>query len=160
MYGMRYLTNKLSPSRFNRRLHALAAWLRLLLETRGAILTHGQGFLSDRLPVPVCRRARPRRCRQARGAAYCGYCAAKREKFFGWRLHLVGTVDGVPMAFDLLPTSLHDLTSVHELTVGLAAGAGVYGDKVFNCAKDEASIRAATGVRLVPVHKANMPPKR
>ncbi|HSH80693.1 MAG TPA: transposase, partial [Herpetosiphonaceae bacterium] len=85
-------------------------------------------------------------------------CAAKREKFFGWRLHLVCTTAGVPVAFDLLPGGLHDLTPIHELTHGLPAGSTVYGDKGDNAADDEATILAETGVRLVPIRKANMRP--
>jgi hypothetical protein len=114
--------------------------------------------LLDSLPLPACRRVRARRCRKVRGAAYCGYCAAKREKVFGWRLHLICTLEGVPVAFDLLPASLHDLTPVHELTAGLPEGASVYADKAYNSAADEASILAATGVRLVPQRRDNMRP--
>jgi hypothetical protein len=158
LIGMRYLSGRLGPSRFNRRLHALADWLRLIAEALGAAFAQGEAFLIDSLPVPVCRRVRARRCRKVRGAEYCGYCAAKREKFFGWRLHLVCTLAGVPVAFELLPASLHDLTPVHEVTVGLAEGASVYGDKAYNSAKDEASILADTRVRLVPQRKANMQP--
>ncbi len=158
MRGMRYLSQPLSASRFNRRLHALGGWLRLLLETLGELVAQGEAFLLDSMPVPVCRRARARRNRKVRGAEYCGYCAAKREKFFGWRLHLVCTAAGVPVAFDLLPGALHDLTPVHELTYGLPPGASVYGDKGYNAAADEASILADTGVRLVPIRKANMRP--
>ncbi len=112
----------------------------------------------DSMPVPVCRRARAGRCRKLHGKAFCGYCAAKREHFFGWRLHLVCTTSGVPVAFDLLPGGLHDLTPVHELTYGLPAGATVYADKAYNAGADEASILADTGVRLVPLRRANMAP--
>ncbi len=154
----RYLSGPLSTSRFNRRLHALAGWFRLVLETLGALFAQGEVFLIDSLPVPVCRRARARRCRKVRGAAYCGYCAAKREKFFGWRLHLICTVTGVPVACDLLPGNLHDLTPIHELTSRLPDGAICYGDKGYNAADDEATILAETGVRLVPIRKANMRP--
>jgi hypothetical protein len=83
MYGMRYLARPLSASRFNRRLNALGAWLRLTLETLGELFAHGEAFLLDSMPVPVCRRARARRCRKVRGRDFCGYCAAKRERFFG-----------------------------------------------------------------------------
>ena len=158
LIGMRYLAGKLSASRFNRRLHALGDWLRLLLGTLGEVFTTGEAFLLDSLPVPVCRRVRARRCRKVRGAAYCGYCAAKREQVFGWRLHLVCTLEGVPVAFDLLPASLHDLTPVHELTAGLPAGASVYADKAYNSAGDEATILADAGVRLVPQRRVNMRP--
>jgi hypothetical protein len=71
------------------------------------------------MPVPVCRRARARRCRKVRG-----------------------------------------LTPVHELTYALPAGATVYGDKGYNAGGDEATIRADTGVRLVPIRKTNMRPNR
>ncbi len=106
MGGMRYLARSLSASRFNRRLHALHDWLGLALETRGALLATGAAFLLDSMPVPVCRRARARRCRKVRGRNFCGYCAAKKGWFFGWRLHLVCTAAGVPVAFDLLPGGL------------------------------------------------------
>jgi IS5 family transposase len=158
MHGMRYLSGKLSISRFNRRLHGLGDWFRLLLEALGEVFAQGTAFLPDSLPLPVCRRVRARRCRKVRGAAYCGYCAAKREKVVGWRLHLICTPAGVPVAFELLPASLHDLTPVHELTVGLPDGASAYADKAYNSATDEASILDAVGVRLVPIRKANMRP--
>ena len=158
LHGMRYLTKPLSTSRFNRRLHALGAWLGLILETLGELFAQGEAFLLDSMPVPVCRRARARRSHKLSGKAFCGYCAAKKEKFFGWRLHLICTTDGVPVAFDLVPGGLHDLTPIHELTAGLPAGAAVYADKAYNAGDDEATILADTGVRLVPLHKANMRP--
>ncbi len=95
----RYLSGPLSVSRFSRRLHRLADWLGLLLEALGALFAGGEAFLIDSMPVPVCRRARARRCRKVSGRAFCGFCAAKQERFFGWRLHLVCTTGGVPVAY-------------------------------------------------------------
>ncbi len=157
-----YLSRALSTSRFSRRLHALADWLVLLLDVLGTVFAHRQaavcGFVIGSMPVPVCKRVRARRCRTVRGRAYCGYCAAKKEKFFGWRLHLVCTTAGLPVAFTLLPGGWHDLTPIHELTVELPQGAWVYGDKGYNSAPDEAVIRASGGGVLVPLHKDNMAP--
>lgn len=64
----------------------------------------------------------------------------------------------MPVAFDLVPGGLHDLTPIHELTYGLPEGAAVYADKAYNAGDDEATILADTGVRLVPIRKANMRP--
>jgi len=157
-----YLSRSLSTSRFSRRIHALADWLVLLLDVVGDLFAHGQAaicdFVIDRRPVPVCKRVRARRCRTVRGREYCGYCAAKGEKFFGWRVHLVCTTDGLPVAFTLLPGGLHDLTPMHELTVNLPERAWVYGDKGYNSAPDEAVIRATGGGVLVPLHKDTMSP--
>lgn len=151
-----YLSGRISVSRFNRRLHALADWFTLLVETLGTLFARGQAgicdFVVDRLPILACKRIRARRCRKVRGRVYCGYCAAKDEKFFGWRLHLVCTTSGVPVTFELLPASYYDLTPVHELTLDLPVGAFVYS------APDEASIFADTGIRLVPQRKNTMRP--
>jgi hypothetical protein len=108
------LSGRVSPSRFSRRRPALAAWVRFRPETLGALFATGAAVILDRLPLPVCRRARARRCRTVRGRAYCGSGAAKREQCFGWRRQLLCTAAGVPVACDVLPAGLHDRTPVQE----------------------------------------------
>jgi hypothetical protein len=153
-----YLSGQLSISRFNRRLHALADWLPLIAETLGEVFAYGEAFIIDSIPVPACRRARARRCRKVRGRIFCGYCAAKDEKFFGWRLHLVCTPTGEPVRFTLLPAALHDLTPLHELADALPAGAHLFGDKAYISASDAAAIWVACGVRVIAQPRANMKP--
>jgi len=155
---MGYLSGHLSISRFNRRLHKLRDWLEMGLLVLSEVLAEQSVYIIDSLPLPVCHRARAGRCRKVRGADYCGYCAAKDEKFFGWRLHLICTPAGLPIAFSVLPASYHDLTPVHDLTYCLPSGALVVADKGYNSGKDEASILAHTGVRLVVKRKDNMLP--
>jgi hypothetical protein len=155
---MGYLSKRLSISRFNRRLHQLEGWLPGLLMLLCSVFGKHEVFVMDSVPVPVCKRVRARRCRKVRGRDYCGYCAAKDEKFFGWRLHLVCTPEGLPAAFDLLPAAYHDLTPVHELTVALPCGARVFADKGYIDAKSAASILADTGVRLIAKPRDNMRP--
>lgn len=150
--------HRLSVSRFNRRLHALRDWLYGLVTLLGEVFAEGEVFLIDSLPLPVCKRVRARRCRKVRGKAFCGYCAAKREKFFGWRLHLVCTAEGIPVAFDLLPASMHDLTPLHELAFALPDGAALFGDKGYLSRADTLSLLQETGVRLVTPQRSNMPP--
>lgn len=156
--GMGYLSQGLSVSRFNRRLHQLYDWLAGILMVLCSVFGEHDVFVMDSVPVPVCKRVRARRCRKVRGRDYCGYCAAKDEKFFGWRLHLVCTPDGLPAAFDLLPAAYHDLTPVHELTVALPSGARVFADKGYIDGKIAASILKATGVRLIARPRKNMRP--
>ncbi|MGQ9827535.1 MAG: transposase [Roseiflexus sp.] len=93
-----------------------------------------------------------------RGREYCGYGAAKREKFFGWRLHLVCRPDGVPVRVRLLPAGFHDVTTGHDLAYGLPRAARLLGDKASNSAPDEASMWAETGVRLAPIRRTTMRP--
>jgi hypothetical protein len=88
---------RISISRFNRRLRALRDWLNGIVTGLGKLFSGGEVYIIDSLPMPVYKRVRARRCRKVRGASYCGYCAAKKEPFFGWRLHLICTVNDIPM---------------------------------------------------------------
>lgn len=155
-----YITGRISISRYNRRLHRLRPWLEALGQVLSELFSGGEVFVIDSLPLPVCHRRRASACRKVRGYPYYGRCLAKDERFFGWRLHLVYTLDGIPVAFDLIPARYHDLTAIHELTVGLPVGARVLADKGYNCLAEEASILADTGVRLIPSRKKNMTPHR
>jgi hypothetical protein len=146
----------LSVSRYNRRLHALAWWLESALVLLGELFAKGEVFIIDSLPLPVCKRVRARRCKKVRGKVFCGYCAAKKEKFFGWRLHLICTPQGIPVSFALLEASHHDLTPVHELCYVLPTGACVYGDKGYNSSDDERTLLEETGVKLVPTRRKDM----
>ncbi len=149
---------QMSVSRFNRRLHALYDWLQNIVVLLGEIYAQGEVYIIDSMPLPVCKRVRARRCKKVRGRAFCGYCAAKNEKFFGWRLHLICTAEGIPVSFTLLPASYHDLTALHELAYCLPAGAWIFGDKGFISADDANSLLDETAVRLVTPKRKNMAP--
>jgi len=151
---------RLSVSRFNRRLHELRDWLSGIVTVLGELFATGEAFIVDSMPLPVCKRARASRCKKVRGKPYCGYCVAKREKFFGWRLHLICTAEGILVAFDLRPAAEHDLTPIHELAFNLPAGATLFGDKGYLSADDAHTIFEETGVRLVAIRRKNMTPNR
>jgi len=158
LYHSGYLSQALSTSRFNRRLHRLAEVLYAVLDILADLWRQGEVFILDSLPLPVCRRIRARRCRKVHGSAYYSRCPAKDERFFGWRLHLICSGDGLPVAFELLPARAHDLNAIHDLTASLSSGARVFADKGYNSAADEAALWQALGVRLIPKRKKNMQP--
>jgi IS5 family transposase len=165
MYHMHYLSNRLSTSRFSRRVHALAQWLEYITELVGHLLCKGEAFIIDSVPVPVCNSVRATRCRKLNGPysrAYFGRCAAKKWSFFGWRLHLICTPERIPVCFQMLPASFHDLTPIYELTFGLPAGASVYADKGYISASVKRALRPTArrphGVKLVAKHRKAMKP--
>jgi len=156
MWRMGYLSGKLSTSRFNRRLHQLRDWLPYLVEVLASVWQSETVYIIDSMPLPVCKRARAKRCHKVKGRAFYGVCVAKDEKFFGWRLHLVCSTTGIPVAFEVLPASYHDLTPIHELCASLPPGTWLVTDKAYNSAREEVSILLASEVRLLPKRKANM----
>ncbi|MEO8289273.1 MAG: IS982 family transposase [Chloroflexota bacterium] len=165
MKAMRYISKPLSISRFSRRLHALAQWLEYIVELLGQLFSQGEAFIIDSLPIPVCKSVRAYRCRKLNGPysrAYLGRCAAKKWRFFGWRLHLICTPHRVPVCFQMLPASFHDLSPIYELTFGLPAGAAVYADKAYISAPTKRALRPTArrphGVKLVALHRKGMKP--
>jgi hypothetical protein len=57
----------LSVSRFNRRLPPLSDWLYDIVTLLGEIFAHGEAFIIDSMPLPVCKQAR--RNQKVRGKA-------------------------------------------------------------------------------------------
>jgi len=49
----------------------------------------------DGLPIPVCKFARARFSRIFKGEAAYGYCASKKERYYGFRGHIVISSTGV-----------------------------------------------------------------
>lgn len=163
MKGMRYITKPLSVSRFSRRLHALAQWLEYILEVVGQVFLEAEAYIIDSMPIPVCKRVRAYRCRKVNGhksRAYFAGCKAKAWKFYGWRLHLICTNQGMPVRFQMLPGAWHDLTPIHELTFGLPVGAKIYADKGYVSARIKAFLKQVKQGRtqLIATHKKNMKP--
>ena len=150
-----YFPQVLSLSRFNRRVHRMKDFIEYCFESISEIFLSGDLYIEDSMPLPVCKRARASRNKKVRGREYCGYCVAKKEKFFGFRLHLIVDRDGVPVSLAILPGADHDLTPLYEITSPLPQGATVIGDKAFNCQLVESEL-AEMGVFLMPKRRKNM----
>ena len=150
-----YFPQVLSLSRFNRRVHRMKEFIEYCFESISEIFLSGDLYIEDSMPLPVCKRARASRNKKVRGREYCGYCVAKKEKFFGFRLHLIVDADVVPVSLAILPGADHDLTPLYEITSPLPQGATVIGDKAFNCQLVESEL-AEMSVFLMPKRRKNM----
>ena len=155
-----YLPTKLSKSRFNRRLHAIpeALW-QFALSALAQI--HQQSnperlHIVDTLPVPVCHNIRIRRCRLYRGKAFRGYCASKKEYYFGLKLCLIVTGSGEPVEMLLAPAATADITALRSMDLNLPEQACLFGDSGFLDTDFEAAVCEQAQIRLVVARRANM----
>ena len=96
-------------SQFNRRskelAHCLVGFQKFLtdkLETDSNPIR-----ILDSTPIPVVSYQRSNRSSSFPEANY-GYCAAKQEKYFGFKLHMAVTPSGIPTNFDLTPANISD----------------------------------------------------
>jgi hypothetical protein len=75
----------------------------------------GDIHVLDGFPIPVCRTCRGHRCRTFRDAAAWGYCAAKKEYFYGLRGHLVINLAGTAVAFTVTTANVDERDVVPNL---------------------------------------------
>jgi len=90
-------------SGYNKRLRKLAhtmAWLIGVLATQVSVVTD-QVWLVDSTPVECGRSRETVKRSDLRGYAEYGYCASHTRYFWGFRLHLIATVHGIPIAWAL-----------------------------------------------------------
>jgi len=131
----------ISRSRYHRR----SKDLQQLTEVIRQILVNQMGMnteiwhLADSMPVPVCVYARASRnsrfCEefQIENRSLYGYCASKQEKVYGFKLHLMVTVQGIPVHYVLAPASFHDvdvapdLLETYRQNIGLGTDKGYIG---------------------------------
>lgn len=152
-----YITS-VSVSRFNRRLHQLLRPLSALLDVLSDLFRNEDIFVIDSMPLPVCKPVRAKRGKIIHGKMYRGRCHTKREAYFGFRLHLVCSSAGMPVAFDILPASWHDLVPVQHLTAQLPKRAKVLADRGYVSDYDANLCYLFGGIAFIPHHRRNMIP--
>lgn len=146
----------LDQSQFNRRARAL----RLLVEQlrRHWVIALGVGhetqFLLDTKPVPVVGYRRSKRRSDFAGSADYGYCASRKLHYFGYKLVMLTTLDGLPVVYDLVPASTDEHLAA-EVVLPALTQAQVFGDKGFLGAAWQAQVRAQTGNHVYTPKRRN-----
>lgn len=105
---------------FNRRRKRLSNFIHLLTERLSAKLGEGEDcFIMDSIPIPVCNIAREKRCKICREdyetSPDKGFTASLAKWFYGYKLQLVTTINGVYKSMELTKASIHDLHYLKEL---------------------------------------------
>lgn len=148
----------LSRSRLSRRLSRLTDLIEILFHQLGMTIKElnlESRYTLDSFPVAVCDNIRIARCRIAQGTQFRGYLASKRRYFFGLRVQVISTVEGVPVEFCVLPGRLSDLEGLAELPLCLPVGADVAADAAYTYYEWEEALAQTDGVRLLVGRKGN-----
>lgn len=148
----------LSRSRLNRRLHAVADLAYGLFHQLGAALKElsiSTKYLLDSFPVPVCQNVRISRSRLVRGEQFRGRSAAHRRYFYGVRVQVVTTEEGVPVEFAFLPGAASDVRGLEVLPLALPAGSELFMDSGYTDYAAEDVARELDGVRFCVQRRRN-----
>ncbi len=147
-----------SQSRFNRRRRNLAQAINLLrcVLLRSLDLAQDQQCLIDSLPVPAVQfHLVPGSTGdwKAHSATY-GKAVTKKQTFFGYRLHLLITLRGLILDFELTPANCSDLEAGVEL-LREHTDLTVLGDKGYISAPQAAELWAHNRIRLQTIPRKN-----
>lgn len=148
----------LSRSRLNRRLHRVAGLVNSLFHQLGLALKEASPstrYLLDSFPVSVCDNMRISRCRLVREEGFRGYIASKRRYFYGVRVQVVTTEEGVPVEFCFLPGAASDVRALGVLPLELPAGSQLFMDSGYTDYAAEDAALAVDGVEFAPSRKSN-----
>jgi hypothetical protein len=124
--------NLLSQSQMNRRsrsLHPLVEEVRRSRLAQKGILDQSC-FLLDTKPVPVVGYKRSKKGSNFIGNANYGHCASRNMKYFGYKLVLMSTLSGVPVAYDLVPANTDERLAA-EAIIDHFSCCDIFADKGF-----------------------------
>jgi hypothetical protein len=150
--------NRLDKSGFTRRLHTLTDTLLALFATFGDLLKHlhlEARYVLDSFPVAVCQNTRIPRCKLLTGKSYHGRCASKRNWFYGLKVQVVATSDGIPVEFHIHAGAESESTGRHGLPLDLPEGSVLYTDAGYTDYVAEDIFNEASGSQQQSARRKN-----
>jgi len=134
VFALRFFPKILSYSRLNRRIYQIPsyAWMIAFQVTKEMLgCENHREFIVDSFPVPCCQNNKIFRCRLFQGKEYHGYTASKKSYFWGIKVHMIVTPDGIPIEFTFTCGSESDVRGFRRLECDLPRGSKIYADKAY-----------------------------
>src|SRR6516225_256842 len=107
-------------------------------------------WLVDSLPIDACQFARATFCQRFAGQADHGYCHLRKRTFYGFRLHLRVSRDGVLLGYQLASARNSEKAVLPEL--GLPVGSVGIGDRNYWSPELRQRLRAGGVTLLAPYY--------
>jgi hypothetical protein len=112
-------------------------------------------FIIDSCPVYACKLARQNQTKLFKDKKFLGYCAAKKEFFIGFKLHLISDVNANPTKILLRPARESDIGSFRLFELDLPKNSVILADKAYNDYQYEDRLIQEKQIHLAPTRKKN-----
>jgi len=148
----------LDTSRFSRRIHGVWQLLYEVFLTLSKYLREfccEMCYILDSFPVPVCDNMRIGRCKLLKGKKWRGYTASLRRYFYGVKVQLLVTADGIPIQFHFVPGKTADVKGLSRIVQELHPEAKVYADSAYTDYQIEDNLKAEKSLLLKIQRKGN-----
>ena len=147
-----HLVNYVERSRFNRLVNSLMTVIRAI-RRHFIKFQHSIYKIVDSFPLTTCKFGRAFFSKLFKGIASYGYCASKKEKYFGFKVHAVTDLKGNIYDYVLTPANIDDRDALFELA-DLTNIDMLFGDKGY-IGSIEQEIRIEKGVKLYALKRSN-----
>ena len=145
-------------SNFNKILHRLSDLISQLFYHLSDIFKYlniESVYIIDSFPIPICKNIRISRSKLIKGEEFRGYNASKKEYFYGFKVHLISTGEGIPVEFLITAGSIHDNTALQMMNIDLPENSDLYGDAAYLNAEAKALLLEFQKIKLKAATKKN-----
>jgi len=148
----------LSKSRFCRRLHKLEDLSSSLFFQICHCLKAIAGaatYVLDSFPVAVCNNIRISKSRIVKGKKWQGKHCSMRRYFYGVKVQVLTTSEGIPVKFCFVPGSESDVKALAKLPLAVGAESCIYADAAYTDYQAEDDLMESENLRLLVSRKSN-----
>ncbi len=148
----------INKSGFTKRLHKLQTLLLWLFEQTGRLFKYAcceLEYIIDSLPLKVCHNIRISRSKLFTGRQWRGYNASKREYFYGVKVQLITTKDGIAVELCFVPGAEHDVQALSKMYLDLPPQSILYGDSAYTAYEIEDLYKETEEIELKVSRKSN-----
>lgn len=147
-------------SNFNKRRRRLHLFIHEVTKSLSSEMNQSESiFLMDSIPVPICNIAREKRCKFGKESfENCpdkGYSAISKQYYYGYKLHLVTSVNGVFQSMDLTKASVHDVNVLKEIKYGKMSNVTLVGDKGYISEEVKIDLFESCNIKLETPRRSN-----
>jgi len=145
-------------SRFNRVRRNLMSYINAISEKLKAyvhVCQEDQRII-DSFPLAVCKFGRAHFCKTFKGyGADYGYCPSKKETYYGYKVHVLCTLNGYVTDFIISPASVDDRAAVFELVESYHQPLVIIGDKGYVDHTLATELQEQHGITLLAMKRNN-----
>jgi len=120
----------------------------LILKTKNS-----KKLIVDSFPVAACQNNKIFRCKLFTGKHFHGYTASKKSYFFGIKVHMIVSSNGIPIQFLFTPGHAADISTFRHFNFSELSGSKIYADRAYNDSEYEALLKNGRGIELLPKRK-------
>lgn len=117
-------------------------------------------FIIDSMPLPICKNARKIRSTICMDDPNClpatGYHAISKAFYFGFKMHLIITVEGIPVTVAITPANVADIDFLKFEEFIEISDCQLLGDKGYISKPVQLSLFETKSIQLVTPLRANM----